>query len=76
MHVMIDFRHLLKTGRPVIGGALTRWKFGPVVTPAYNRVASLGHKFDVRGEARVGGIHVVGKRKNACLYDRFGEIDE
>jgi len=76
LHVMIDFRHVLKTGRPVIGGALTRWKFGPVVTPAYNRIASLGHKFDEKGEAREGGIRVVGKRKNAWLYDRFGDIDE
>ncbi|MCC6680740.1 MAG: SocA family protein [Phycisphaeraceae bacterium] len=76
LHVMIDFHHILKTGRPVIGGALTRWKHGPVVTPAYNRIASLGHMFDEKGEAREGGIRVVGKRKNSWLYDRFGVINE
>lgn len=37
-HVMTDIYHVLACGRPVIGGKLEKWKYGPVVSRAWHRL--------------------------------------
>ncbi len=38
LHIMTDFYHILRYGSPVIGGALRKWNFGPVVREAWVRL--------------------------------------
>lgn len=50
LHVLTDIFHTLRTARPIIGGSLEPWKYGPVVSVAYHRVAHWGRRYDHTGE--------------------------
>lgn len=50
LHVMTDIFHALEHGKPVIGGALDAWQFGPLVEKAYNRVRRWRFVVDETGE--------------------------
>lgn len=76
LHLMIDFYHVLETGKQAIGGPLNPWKYGPVINDGYNRIRSLGHRYDeVKKSVRNGKIQVIGKSKNAYLYDAYDKVD-
>jgi hypothetical protein len=49
LHVLTDVYHTLETAKPVIGGSLEAWQYGPVVKPAYDRVAYWWHEYDRSG---------------------------
>ena len=55
-HVMTDIYHVLEYGRPVIGGAVVKWKFGPVVPRAYHRLMREALRFQHGREE--GDLHV------------------
>lgn len=80
LHVMTDFFHVLKTGKQAIGGPLDPWKHGPVIEPGFNRVKSMGHRFnDNRGLKPVhqGKLRVIAKKgEKAFLFDPYGEVDD
>jgi len=38
LHVMTDIFHVVEQGKPVIGGSISAWTFGPVVEKAFNRL--------------------------------------
>lgn len=75
LHVMTDVFHTLRTGRPMIGGPLSRWKHGPVVRPAYNRVRRWGHDWEATGK-QPAAFEVVGKRRNAFLFRPTLPVDD
>ncbi len=75
-HVMVDFFHVLETGQQMIGGPLEAWDLGPVVDPGYNRVRSLGYKFEEEKKpVHQGLIRVVGKSQKRYLYAPHGKAD-
>ncbi len=76
LHVMADFYHVLKTGKQMIGGKISPWKHGPVLVEGYNRVKSLGHRFDETGPTHQGKIRVFAKSGTHYQYDTYGAIDE
>jgi uncharacterized phage-associated protein len=81
LHVLIDFFHILETGKPVIGGALERWPLGPVVKQGYNRARTLGYAYDQqpsreRQALRRGLLQVVAKTKKAYTFTAYGEADD
>lgn len=49
LHVMIDLNHVAKHGRPVIGGGLNAWQFGPVIPDAFKRLRHWAYKFEESG---------------------------
>lgn len=49
LHLMTDVFHTLEHGKPVIGGAVQAWDFGPLVPDAYNRLRHWTYKFDESG---------------------------
>ena len=76
LHVMIDFFHVLETGKQVIGGELAPWKHGPVIKSGYNRIKSLGHRFDEDGQQRSqGSLRIIGKSKSYYQYSPYGKAD-
>jgi hypothetical protein len=76
LHVMADFFHVLETGKQMIGGRLSPWKHGPVVTEGYNRIKSLGHRFDEAGDTHQGKIRVIAKSGNRFIYEPYGTVDD
>ena len=46
LHIMTDVFHVLNQAKPVIGGSLERWPYGPVVKYGYNRVSRREHRFN------------------------------
>src|SRR5690606_20325282 len=74
LHVMIDFLHLLYYGCPVIGGALERWKHGPVVQRAYNRVALWGRRYD-EGGIQPETFEIVSKDGKAWKFTPSAPVD-
>lgn len=66
-HVMTDIYHVLQYGRPVIGGALVKWKFGPVVKPAYFRLTSQANRFE-QGKTVIGPLAVEAGRSNVYKF--------
>lgn len=78
LHVPIDFFHVLETGKQVIGGVLSPWDLGPVIKPGYNRVRSLGHRFnDEKKPVRDGKLRVTGKRSEKIFnYSPYGSVEK
>jgi uncharacterized phage-associated protein len=77
LHVMMEFFHVLATGKQMVGGRLKPWKHGPVLEDGYNRIRSLGHRFDeTRTATHQGKLRVIGKSGNRYLYEAYGAIDE
>ncbi len=75
LHVMTDVFHTLETGRPAIGGSLEPWKYGPVVRPAYNRVAKWWYDHDKTGR-NPEGFRLVDDGGNAKQLEAVGEVDD
>jgi hypothetical protein len=75
LHVMTDVFHVLETAKPVIGGSLEPWQYGPVVRPAYNRVAKWWHDFDRTGK-HPESFRLVEQDGNAKRFESAVEIDE
>lgn len=50
LHALIDVLHVLKCGRPVIGGQLEAWPEGPVVHEAYFHVMGWMTRLEATGE--------------------------
>lgn len=75
LHVMTDVFHVLQTAKPVIGGSLEPWQYGPVVRPAYHRVAKWWHDFDRTGK-HPESFRLVEQDGNAKRFEAAVEIDE
>jgi len=57
-HVLIDALHVVKHGRPIIGGKLEAWKWGPVCGQSYRTVSDWIEDHDHFG-GEPGEVHVV-----------------
>lgn len=66
LHVMIDLYHTARHGRPVIGGSLDAWKFGPLIPDAYNRLRHWAYKFEEDG-FQPENFDIV-ERRNRTVY--------
>lgn len=74
LHIMADVFHFLQYGKPIIGGPMFRWKNGPVVRPAYNRVRRWGRQWEETG-TQPDAFRIVGKRRTAFLFKPARSID-
>src|ERR1035437_7268175 len=49
LHVMTDIYHVVEQGKPVIGGSISAWTFGPVVGKAFNRLTFWEKQYNKNG---------------------------
>jgi uncharacterized phage-associated protein len=75
LHVMIDVFHVLRFGKPVIGGPLERWKGGTVVASAYKRLRNAGYRWE-RDQTQPESYRILGKRKSAFLFEPIVQSEE
>jgi len=74
LNILIDLFHLLRTGKPVIGGSVAPWELGPVVPEAYRVCDGWKIDFDHFGKHPQGlkVIRHIGRRtsiKSAAPVD-------
>jgi uncharacterized phage-associated protein len=67
IHVMADVLHVLEHGKPIIGGAISPWQFGPVVARAYKRLRAWECKFDEIG-AEPENYSIAGRAGNSLEF--------
>jgi len=75
LHVMTDVYHVLEHGKPVIGGSISPWQFGPVVARAYKRMRAWEYKYDENG-TEPENYRIVGKTGNSLEFNPTCAVDE
>ncbi len=75
LNVLIDLFHILRCGKPVIGGSLAPWELGPVVQEAYRLCADWRTDYDRFGRHPVG-FKVIERGSGGKLrLKAAGEVD-
>lgn len=74
LHLMTDFFHSLERGKPVIGGPVEAWDFGPVVPDAYNRIRHWTYKHDEEG-FQPDALSIVSQSGKSWQFQNSKKID-
>lgn len=73
IHVMADVLHTLKYGRAIIGGGIAKWRNGPVVQEAYNRVRHWAYQWEADPAQQPEGFRIVAKEGTKFRFVAEGE---
>jgi uncharacterized phage-associated protein len=74
LNVLIDLFHILRCGKPAIGGPVAPWELGPVVPEAYHLCAAWKTEYDRFGRHPVG-FKVIGRSGGKMKLRAVGPID-
>ena len=74
LNILIDLFHILRTGKPVVGGSVAPWEFGPVVPEAYRTCDGWKTDYDHFGK-HPQGLKVVRRIGRRTSIKTAGPVD-
>jgi len=74
LHLMTDIFHALEHGKPVIGGSVQAWDFGPVIDQAYRRVKHWDYSHDETG-SHPETLRISNRSGSSCKFTNSVSVD-
>jgi uncharacterized phage-associated protein len=75
LHLMTDIFHTLEQAKPVVGGSVQAWDFGPVIDQAYRRIKHWDYSHDETG-SQPDTLRILNRRGNSCEFINSQQIDK